>query len=183
MSRFDEGDWEDAVPFDLWEQTVSRALGSRRGQEALAEMEQALVDLPEPVLIEGHLAAGGRVCAVGALVARREAAVAGADVQTIIDRLGVACDCGHQLDAHRDGGPCTATRTRRGETRPCSCPGYMAYAEDASDTVAAGQRAGLKFAVAYHFAYLNDEKYADLSPEDRHAHMLAWVRRAQGKAA
>jgi hypothetical protein len=73
VSRFEyDGDGE-GMPWPLWETTVSTALGGRRGQEALAAMEAALLALPECKLVEGHLAAEGGVCAVGAYVAHRRA--------------------------------------------------------------------------------------------------------------
>lgn len=54
--------------------------------------------------------------------------------------------------------------------------------EDIHETAEAGRNAGLTWAVAWHMAYLNDEKFVDETPEQRYEAMLAWVRRAQGKA-
>jgi hypothetical protein len=51
------------------------------------------------------------------------------------------------------------------------------------ETAEAGRDAGLSFTVAWHMAYLNDEKFGLATPEKRYEQMLAWVRRAQGKDA
>lgn len=68
MSRFwDDGDW-DFGRYSLWEQATRNALSGKRGQAALADLEEALLALPEPRLIEGALAENGEVCAIGALV-------------------------------------------------------------------------------------------------------------------
>lgn len=68
MSRFyDDGDW-DYGRYMLWETAVSNALAGKRGQAALADLEAALLDLPEHRLIHGAVAKEGEVCAIGALV-------------------------------------------------------------------------------------------------------------------
>lgn len=182
MSRFgDCYDDGDLIPAALWETILSRALGGRRGQAALAELETALLELPEPRLIEGHLALDGDTCAVGALVARRRAAEEGCNIAAAIEAMSarVQCWCGHGRDRHHDGEGCSG---KGWQDKPCSCTQFDAEAtEDAWETVAAGQGAGLKYTVAYHFAHLNDERFGGATPEERYRLMLAWVRRAQGK--
>lgn len=181
MSRF-EYDGEEGMPWDLWQATVSRALGGRSGQEALAAMEGALLALPEPVLIEGHLASQGAVCAVGALVAHRRAAEQGVDLAAVIEAMsaGIACWCGHSREKHEEN-VCLGTGWI--DNRSCSCQSYDPESEDIYETANAGMRVGLTSTVAYHLAYLNDEQFGSASPEDRYAQMLGWVRRAQGKEA
>lgn len=153
MSRFDL-DNDDGIAWGMWENIVSRALGGPRGQAALAELESALVALPAPRLIEGHLAAHrpGRpdndVCAVGAYVAARRAADRGVGLADAIAELADEGD-----------------------------PDY----EDANATADAGHSAGLAMSVAWHLAYLNDETFEGLTPEDRYQRVLTWVRRAQGR--
>jgi len=74
MSRFyDDGDW-DYGRYSLWEQATKRSLEGKRGQAALADLEQALLALPSHRLVEGYLAKEGEVCAVGALVLAKRAA-------------------------------------------------------------------------------------------------------------
>jgi hypothetical protein len=72
MSRFDnDGEENFAGQYELWQPNVERALKGKRGQQALRDLEQALLDLPEKQLISGHLAKDGQVCTVGALVLHR----------------------------------------------------------------------------------------------------------------
>lgn len=75
MSRFGEGDY-DGVSFanqsEFWWANTKRALMGRKGQRALSELREALVALPEPVLVSGRLATeAGQVCTVGALIVHR----------------------------------------------------------------------------------------------------------------
>lgn len=87
-------DW-DYGRYELWECAVANALAGRRGQAALADLEAALVALPEPRLIEGALAKDGEVCAVGALVAANRCA-AGEDRAVVLaemERLTDPEDC------------------------------------------------------------------------------------------
>jgi hypothetical protein len=84
-SRFgwDEG----TIPWDLWEPIVARALAGPRGQAALAEMEEALLALPEHQLTSGALAEDGHVCAIGAAVAYRRAKEQGRPIEDVISEL------------------------------------------------------------------------------------------------
>lgn len=184
MSRFEDNyDEEGAIPYGLWNTIVENALGGKRGQQALAELEQALLALPEPVLIEGHLAADGQVCAIGAYVAHKRAQAEGTSIAETVKAMSEAtdCYCTHSKALHTDDG-CAGVRYFDGKTR-CSCTKYQPDTEDAWQTVDAGQKHGLRMAVAYHLAHLNDEKYADATPQQRYQWMLEWVRRAQGKTA
>lgn len=205
MSRFDYDGDGDGLPYWLWESNVSRALGGRRGQQALAEMEAALLALPEPKLVEGHLAIDGGVCAIGAYVAHKKAQAEGVEIAAVIEAMSmeVRCWCGHGKAAHGDNGhghqECSGTRKTwisrsklenpidteigRYVDRPCDCDNYAPQADEegAFPTAEAGVGAGLKFAVAWHLAYLNDEQFRKATPEERYEQMLAWVRRAQGK--
>jgi hypothetical protein len=169
------------MPWELWETVVSNALGGRKGQAQLAEMEAALLALPEPRLIEGHLAADGAVCAVGAFVAARRAADQGVDLAAVIEAMGatVPCYCGHTREEHTDG-KCNG---KGYEGRPCYCDDEYEPEEDEDcwETVEAGRAAGLSHTVAWHLAYLNDEQFASATPEQRYERMLAWVQRALGR--
>lgn len=179
MSRFDDGDGE-GMPWGLWEQTVSTALGGKRGQMALADLESALVALPEPRLIEGHLASHGAVCAVGAYVAHRKATEQGVPIAEVISAMAPAakCWCGHSGNEHTP-----ACAGKRWNDAPCSCEEFEEAddEEDIYETAAAGTNAGLSHTIAWHLAYLNDEQFAAATPEQRYEKVLGWVRRAQGK--
>lgn len=70
MSRFNWDD-VDTIPEGLWQNIVARAVRGKRGQVALAELEAALLALPEQRLIGGALCHDGAVCAMGALALKR----------------------------------------------------------------------------------------------------------------
>jgi hypothetical protein len=70
----------------LYWQAQQNALRGKRGQALLRELEQALVALPAPRLIEGDFCAEGEVCALGAVALRRELE-AGADFQAAVAKL------------------------------------------------------------------------------------------------
>ena len=178
MSRFEDYDGE-GMPYALWEQVISRALGGRRGQEALAGLEEALLALPEPKLIEGHLAHDGQVCAIGAYVAHRRAQREGVDMRAVVEAMSadLKCWCGHGRGAHVDGA-CTG---KRWEGRLCGCTEFEVDYEGPDETAAAGSAEGMRYTVAWHLASLNDETFREVTPEQRYERMLAWVRRAQGK--
>lgn len=55
--------------YEGWVRRVDRALYSRKGQQRLQKLAQALLALPEPVLIAEKLSDGQNVCALGALAA------------------------------------------------------------------------------------------------------------------
>jgi len=184
VSRFEDV-WEDCdgtIPPQLWDQIVSNALSGRRGQAALAELEEALLALPEKKLVEGHLAAEGSVCAVGAFVAAQKAKREGLDFAAAVEALNEAaldCWCGHSKAAHHSA-PCSGERWDGGT---CTCSGYDPEYEGAHDTVEAGRAAGLTWSVAWHLAYLNDEEFGDATPEERYQRVLAWVQTARGRRA
>lgn len=71
MSRFSD-DWEEAFPGQafLWEHNQRLALSGRRGQAFLAEVEAALLALPDERLTD-EFADNGMVCALGAVAKRR----------------------------------------------------------------------------------------------------------------
>lgn len=185
MSRFDFDDDGEGVPWGFWNEIVSRALGGSRGQQALADMEAALLALPEPKLIEGHLADDGGVCAVGAYVAHRQAVERGEDIHAVIREMSakLKCWCTHARGAHEKDPDtkqvfCTG---KRWDDAPCGCQEFDPEDHDPFETVEAGKGAGMLFSVAWHMAHMNDEKFAGLTPEQRYERMLEWVRRAQGK--
>lgn len=185
MSRFDCDDDGEGVPHGLWDTMVSNALAGKRGQAALAELEFALIELPEKRLISGHLAGENTVCTVGAYVAAKRAQRDGIDLATSVQQMveAVPCGCGHDKAKHDEQG-CHDTRRfwQSDGDEECTCDSYQPEHEYAHDTAQEGTAFGLRWTVAWHLAYLNDEKFYNLSPEQRYQEVLAWVRRAQGKA-
>jgi hypothetical protein len=194
MSRF--GDYSDDLYFnnqgDFWWANIERALSGRRGQVALRELEAALVELPEPKLISGHLSMNGQVCAVGALVARRRCAKGesrDAVLQELERLIPIECaHCYHAEESHQDG-TCSACEGRRraweashDEPYRWLCPGFEPSDESYGDgelrTAEAGVSVGLTYSLAWRLSYLNDEDFEGLTPEERYERVLAWVRGA-----
>lgn len=188
MSRFD---WDGDGPEynnagDLWWANIERALSGRRGQSALADLEEALLALPEPVLIEGHLAEAGQVCAVGALIAHKRV-LKGDKLADVLAELegNASCTCGHGRESHEHGtGSCSAQRSYSDNS--CWCEGWDRETDEDEYgsgyvTANAGVSVGLTYALAWRLAYLNDEDCAGLAPPERYQRVLAWVRKAQGK--
>lgn len=66
MSRYEDAG-EEGIPYGLWRNIVNRAIHGKRGQQALRELEQALLALPHKRLIDGELCDRRDVCVVGAL--------------------------------------------------------------------------------------------------------------------
>lgn len=70
MTRASDG-WENPAAY-LWDSYLRRAIGSKRGQAALRELESALLALPKQRLIDDRLGdETGGVCALGALYVQR----------------------------------------------------------------------------------------------------------------
>jgi len=196
MTRF--GDLDSYDPDypnqgDLWWANCVRATRGKRGKAAIAALRAALLALPAPRLIEGHLATTtGDVCAVGAYVAAQRTAQ-GKPRQQVLQELATAsagpCStCWHSAKYH-DATGCTRChyllingdmfwRDKPERWRP-PCTGYVpdSYNDDpaaADMAAAAGAAAGMTYTLAWRLAYLNDEEYGGLSPEQRYAKVLAW---------
>lgn len=163
MSRSGDDDFEESFPGEaaLWEANFHRALKGKRGRQALRDLREALLALPEPKLIEGALCTvnpekragsdgrraaelaeyGEGVCAIGALLWHRRVK-AGMDPAEAFDSLPTLADDNYGLD----------------------------------DTAQlAVSDAGLVHSLASAIAYKNDETYGAKTPEGRHAAFLAWI--------
>lgn len=207
MSRFGEGDGEEfAGQYELWRANVRRALAGRKGQAALRDLEAALLALPAPRLIHGHLAHNGEVCAVGALVVHRrttrgeDRALVLADLEELAPTL---CICNHPEREHVDGicQGCVERTHWWNEARdhpsnqgrlsldgkpwfdPSHAPSLCSKFEDTGETddygdvtVEAGKQIGLSYVLAWEIAWHNDEAYSSLTPEQRFDRTLEWVR-------
>lgn len=179
MTRF--RDEEDGIPWEMWETIVSRALIGKRGQEVLAGMEAALLALPEKKLIRSHLVLDGGVCAIGAYAASKRAEKLQISIEAVITEMDDRsfCTCTHMHSVHRDG-RCTGEAWGHGH-RPCTCEGFVAEIDSSWATVEEGTQAGISQSLSWHLAWLNDEQFANDTPEERYAAVLTYVRRAQGK--
>ena len=133
--------------FALWQANCDRSLASLKGQEALRGLESALLAMPSKRLIQHALADdAGEVCAVGALV--------------------------------------LAIRTHRGESREAVLADLRASCSDPDDersTLDVAEAFGVPGNVAWKLVELNDIIHGDgvmspVTPEERYARVLAWVR-------
>lgn len=72
MSRIEyneDGDW---LQWGRWSAAAKKAIGGKRGQALLRELEAALLALPNKRLIAGDFTENGEVCALGALAVKRK---------------------------------------------------------------------------------------------------------------
>lgn len=176
MSRYDDNfDGEDFPnQVALYRANVERALKGKRGRQALRDLRDALLALPEPRLIEGALctvnpakraeAHGGMfrdsmteelaekgegVCAIGAYLWHRKVK-AGVDPAEAFDSLPTLEDSNYELHD-------TATLARH--------------------------EAGMAYPLAWDLAYRNDETYRRMTPEERYTAFLAWIEAELGETA
>lgn len=149
MSRFYEGDGEGRFPneWELWEANYMRALGGRKGQAALRDLEAALLDLPEPKLISSRLSLNGQVCTMGALAVYRRC-------NKGEDRAAVLAELEQIITSEDDAEEYGAVKTAN-----------------------LGVSVGVTYTLAYGLAMLNDElpDYSH-TPEERYNVVLRWVR-------
>lgn len=166
MSRY-EYDGDTTMPYELWVANLRRALKGKRGQQALRDLREALLALPEPRLIEGAL------CTVG--MEQRAAAHPEEWYRDYMLR---------ELQEHGEGVCAIGAylwhqKVRAGEDPAGafgSLPTLSGDESDLHDTASLAVRdAGIAYTLAWEIAYRNDEKWGDLSPEERHAAFLAWI--------
>lgn len=146
--RFSEGDYDYPGQWALWEEALYRAVNGKRGQRVLRDLERALVELPEPKLIDGSLSDGVGVCAVGAYVAQQKVE-AGEDRDEVLASL----------------------RRLAWNERWNAFDGYEAE----MSTIDQARAAGMQLTVAVAVAGLNDDLYK-VTPEQRYERVLSWVR-------
>lgn len=177
MSRYGDDDGEDFPnKFALWQANYERALKGRRGRQALRDLREALLALPEKKLIEGALCTVGSESRLNALPEKYGGRIELAD--NVEDNGEGVCAIGALL-WHR--------KVKAG-MGPDDAFGSLPTLEDANhdldDTahLAAGD-AGIAYSLAWSLAYRNDETYGDLTPEDRYARFLAWINAELGDEA
>lgn len=161
MARNDGSDYDGEWPYlDMgrWEVNSRRVLTSKRGQAALRELEQALLALPEPRLIDDMISDGHGVCAIGALAAYK------------------------QVQKGKEWGEAIQNLYREYHAPPAHYPpdaepfkvGLSTTAEVGAD------ECGLTYTLAWVLAEMNDYEFMGKSPEERYTALLAWVRQQLG---
>jgi hypothetical protein len=191
MSRYSdrddyEGETEQILALGRWENNARRALKSKRGRQALRDLRDALLTLPDKRLIEGA------VCTVGA-DKRREAWVAAATKNWEALKPEWRPDApwadeANNLDevVRRNGeGVCAVgayiwhSKVKAGADPAeafASLPDVTDEGSDGlEDTAGLGQQAGMAYTLAWELAYRNDETYSRMTPEGRYTAFLAWI--------
>jgi hypothetical protein len=195
LTRFSDDDYDEYFPNqgELWHANVQRALSGQKGQAALRELEEVLIEMPKKRLISSRLALNDEVCVMGALAVKRrvEQGETREAVMEYLERLlPINCEkCYHSRDEHDEDGGCRRCREldkQQGFQSASTCAGFEAsehhYNEDgALVTAEEGKRIGLTFTLAWHLAQLNDIDEGSDTPEERYERVLTWVQNAIGK--
>ncbi len=173
MSRFSDDDGpEYNNAYELWQWNLIRALGSRRGQQALRDMREALLALPEKRLIARALCTvgDGRRPEPRTLTDGRILDYAGRDFDEIIEEQG--------RGVCAVGAFAWYAKVKSG-VDPAQAFAELPTLEDTNygawETAAVGAKAGLARTLAAHLAYKNDETWRDLDPEERWQKCMDWV--------
>ena len=167
--------------FALWRANTRRALMGAKGQAVLRQLEKALVDLPAPRLISGHLVKNGDVCTVGALLVERHVSL-GEAREAALARFEEPRTCGncyHDEPYHADG-PCAICAQAQVEwPTMVACTAFVPKDydyEDDADSATVAKADGVPWMVAWRLVELNDEFFDNSTPEDRYTKVLAWTR-------
>jgi hypothetical protein len=210
MSRYYERDDYEGTPEEIlahgrWEHNARRALKSKRGRQALRDLREALLALPEKRLIDGALCTvggPGRVPDVtDAEIDDRHARSEAAGLTSFADsperrRERRAQWMREDRQEHRDKiaylvetsgeGVCAIgaylwhQKVKAGADPAEAFAGLPTVAgEDDGDpldeTATLGKQAGLAYTLAWELAYRNDETYETMTPEGRYTAFLAWI--------
>lgn len=176
MGRFDydgdEGDGPYVTP-EMWHRNLDAHLQGPKGQRALRDIEASLLALPQPRLIDKHLAWKGEVCAVGAYILKKRCD-AGEDRERVLKDMQYEDNWHGPPEifdpAIRAIRPMTEQEIelREAELEAESDPWYH--------TTEAGVKAGLTKVMAWTLGEMNDESFAGMTPEQRYTEVLKWVR-------
>lgn len=182
MSRYndDGGGAEYPNAGALWQQSIKLALQGKRGLQALTDLRDALLALPEKKLIDRAL------CTVGVEVPEQlpERIKWSPDVDYDLYRKMLESIEKAELVAEVGRGVCAVgayvwwKRVRAGEDPQHVFESMPILSDEESnlwETVEVGRDAGLGVALAWEFAYRNDEVYGGLDPEERYEKYLVWV--------
>jgi len=190
MSRFieydDDGEYA-TLNYGRWEHNARVALKGKRGRQALRDLREALLALPEHRLIESAMCTvGGIAQRVPPLAEDELAGYAGtpaiwhpeleerAALTRLIEEQGTGvCAIGAYI-WHRK----VKNGMAPGEAF-ASLPTLPGDDPDARDPLAEtaflGQEAGLTFTLAWELAYKNDETYRQITPEERWVRFMDWI--------
>jgi hypothetical protein len=208
VSRFDcDYDYEDEyaeLHRGRWDWNLEQATKGRKGQQALRQLEAALLAMPQHRLVDSELATpAGEVCAVGAAIAYAEAQRHGIPFDEAARRLAAEDESWAGFEQAAEDDP--DGEYREGDWIRTTYPSWIGCdwpisrevlpgvprrvsvgrvevrkgdEEGCDRTAREGKRAGFVYTLAWQVGYMNDDPYlfGKLSPEDRWDAMLRWVR-------
>lgn len=181
MSRFD-ADFEPAGynnEYELWEANLVKALAGKKGKKALAELREALLHLPEKKLISGAFNTVGLKAEVEGQPENIAPPDSGYEWTNWrkVDSLEMVKTEGEGVCAV--GAFAWWKRVQKGATPDeafRSLPRLLDFEEGGPwETAQQGKAAGMTYTLAYHIAYLNDEEWSVLNPEQRWEACLRWL--------
>ncbi len=196
MSRFNdyddyEGEPEQILAQGRWEHNARVALKGKRGRQALRDLREALMALPEHRLIEGAVCTVGVEQRKAARLAAAEREKADYDRRYAAEWGPLALDTAavNELGRHveHDGeGVCAVgaiawyRKVKAGMDPAEAFASLPDLADEGSDglceTASLGQaEADLTYTLAWELAYRNDEIYARKTPEERWTAFVAWI--------
>jgi len=208
MSRYSdwddyEGEPEENLAIGRWQHNARAALKGKRGRQALRDLREALIALPEHRLISGAL------CTVGG-VDQRLPLMTATEVDAYRDGLieagadeKSAMLCAHALNEERAGERHKLRQSieRQGGEGVCAMGAYTWYrrvkdgmdpgdafaslplifdgdsngGDQLGETAEIGKASGLVYTLAWELAYRNDETFKEMTPEGRWQHFIAWI--------
>lgn len=136
----------------LWEQSLRNAMNGRRGQQALRDLRDELLEMPVKELIGDSLSDGKGVCTVGAFVIARRMKRDGVTREQAVKDL-FEQEVADQWDPEF---------------------GFEDTYEIEQRTIACAVDVGLAKTLAVELAFTNDLFYK-ATPEERYQKVLAWV--------
>lgn len=195
MSRYNS-DYDDFDPlaYGRWEANLRRSIKGKRGQQALRDLRDALLALPEKRLIAGDFATPqGEVCTVGCAVAYKRAQAKGITIpEAAVELAAEDPDSwdGYVLNPETGRYERQVERVRWDSEANALLGTGEFYTEErwhdddpADYTASRGKReAGMAYTLAWHLGWKNDEDWGRLTPEKRWEKCLAWVESKLAKA-
>ncbi len=198
-SNYDDDSPEAVLAYGRWKVNARRALKGKRGRQALRDLREALLALPEPKLISSALCTVGGSSRVPDVTEAEIAAVA-----AMYEAGGIVPDreriTHYQQEDRQEQRDRLASVVQSAGEGVCAIGAYAwhqkvkagmdpaeAFAalptivdgQDDGDplqrTAEAGEDAGMTFTLAWELAYRNDETYEAMTPEERWTAFLAWI--------
>ncbi len=171
MSRIPEGECEDYESQRRWalqRANTVRQIKSKRGQAFLRELLAALEALPEKKLIEGAIAKGDHVCALGALAMKRRVD-AGESRQAVLADLA-----SHNVDPDNDDWD--GLYVWDWAVNALAAPHLISWEIPAENDDGGKKYVGMEMRGPTGGPERSVPVYEMIAPEDRYRRMVKWIR-------